>query len=77
MRKMQKGASEMKIQDFKEGIYINKDGRDIVEIVFKFMPSNRPLFIGDDFSIYSRINKLSSLGRLNYFMENYVFCCEL
>jgi len=66
----------MKIQDYKEGIYINKNGGDIVEMVFKFTSNNLPFFAGDLFAEKARSDGMSNQQVCDYFMENYAFCCE-
>lgn len=66
----------MKIEDYKEGIYINKNGEDIVEIVYKTTDDNIPQFISDEFHRYMISIYATRKRSYSYFMKNYVFCCE-
>jgi hypothetical protein len=59
-----------------EGIYINKNGEDIVEIPFKSLDSNNtPVFFSDVF--YGITKGYSFEALMKYFEENYLFCCEV
>lgn len=66
----------MKIGNYKEGIYINKNGGDIVEIVYKTTEDNKPHFISDKFYDYTVIYCPTVELVEVCFMQNYLFCCE-
>jgi hypothetical protein len=62
------------LNEMKEGVYINKNGEDIVEIVFKYLDTNDPFFLSDFF--HPATQRFGIDDKIKYLEDNYLFCCE-